>query len=88
MALPPVASLTETIPLADAAGERGNGLGEFVGGADDVAGAVAEGSGPADPPFVERLVGPAPAQAVVEDAGDVFEIEGGVGAVPMPGAFG
>jgi hypothetical protein len=68
--------------VANALGESGEGFGELIGCLDDMAEAVAEGSGPAGVPSFEGLPGIRPLEALAEGLVDVGEGKRCVAAVP------
>jgi len=72
--------------VADAARQERQPVGQRVGGADDVAQAVAEGARPLLAPGVGVVGIGGPAQLGLQGGGDVFQLERGVGAVPAQDA--
>ena len=74
--------------IADAFGQHRHGLGQHVGGIDDMADAMAEDAGPAGAPVIERFLGIRPVELFAQGGGEVVDLERGVAAVPAEHAEG
>ena len=74
--------------IADAFGQHRHGLGQHVGGVDDMAEAMAEDAGPAGAPMVERFLGIRPVELFAQRGGEVVDLERGVATVPAEHAEG
>ena len=68
--------------IADAFGQHRHGLGQHVGGVDDMADAVAEDAGPAGAPVIERFLGIRPVELFAQRGGEAVDLERGIAAVP------